>query len=131
MILVPFTGMFGYVRPNKNKFINFQELLLLINLTIMHEVSYYGSDSVFVIIINLMISLVFIHLCIIVTYHFLTYTCHCDIKNTLYTVKEKLAKHHRKDHRSVAMLDIPACTYNYNEYQDGLHSDDFLSANNK
>ena len=135
IILVPFTGIFGYVRPNKNEVINFQELLLLINLTIMYEVSYYGSDSAFSIIINLMISVAFIQLCIIVTYHFFTYTCHCDIKNTLCTVKEKLAKQFRKDHQTiesdVSLLDIPERTYNYSEYQDGLHSDDFLSTNNK
>ena len=26
----------------------------------------------------------------------------------------------------VALLNIPECTYNYNEYQDGLVSDDFM-----
>ena len=93
----------------------------------MHAVSYYSSDSVFVVVTNLMISLAFTQLCIIVIYHFLTYTCHCNIENTLYNVKEKLVKYLRKDNHTidVALLDIPERTHNYNEYQDGLVSDDF------
>ena len=130
MILVSFSCIFGYIRPNKNKLINFQELLLLINLTIMHAVSYYSNDNVFGIVINLMISLAFIQFCLIVIYHFLTYTCHCNIETTLHTVKEKLTKHRSREHHSIniALLNIPKPTYNYNEYQDGLVSDDFLSA---
>ena len=129
MILVPFSCMFGYIRPNKNKMVNFQELLLLINLTIMHAVSYYSNDNVFGIVINLMISLAFIQFCIIVIYHFLTYTCHCNIENTLHTVKEKIMKHRSRDFHliNIALLNIPERTHNYNEYQDGLVSDDFLS----
>ena len=128
MILVPFIGVFGYSSPNKNKLINFQELLLLINLTIMHAVSYYNNDNVFGIVTNLMITLAFIQFCIIVVYHFLTYTCHCDIERALHAVKEKLMKHRREDYHSVniALLDIPERTYNYSEYQDGLVSDDFV-----
>ena len=56
VILGSFTSIFGYIRPNKNKLVNFQELLLLINLTIMHAVSYYSNDYVFGIVINLTIS---------------------------------------------------------------------------
>ena len=128
MILVPFIAVFGYFCPNKNKLINFQELLLLVNLTIMHAVSYYNNDNVFGIVTNLMITLAFIQFCIIVVYHFLTYTCHCDIERALHAVKEKLMNHRREDYHSVnvALLDIPERTYNYSEYQDGLVSDDFV-----
>ena len=131
VILVLFTGIFGYICPNKNKLINFQELLLLINLTIMHAVSYYGSDSVFGIVTNLMISLAFIQFCLIVIYHFLTYTCHYNIENALRSVREKLVNCFAKDHHAfdIALLDIPECTYNYSEYQDGLVSDDFVVNN--
>ena len=128
MILVPFIAVFGYFCPTKNKLINFQELLLLVNLTIMHAVSYYNNDNVFGIVTNLMITLAFIQFCIIVVYHFLTYTCHCDIERALHAVKEKLMNHRREDYHSVnvALLDIPERTYNYSEYQDGLVSDDFV-----
>ena len=128
IILVLFIGAFGYSHPNRNKMVNFQELLLLINLAIMHAVSYYSNDNVFGIIINLMISLAFIQFCITVIYHFLTYTCHCNIENTLNTVRKKLMKHRRRECHpiNVALLNIPERTYNYNEYQDGLVSDDFV-----
>ena len=127
LILVPFMGVFGYLHPNKNKLVNFQEFLLLINLTIIHAVSYYSNDNIFRIITNLMISLTFIQLCIIVIYHFLIYTCHCNIGNTLVIIKVKLIKYCRNNsHKSNIILhNIPECTYNYREYQDGLVSDDF------
>ena len=75
-----------------------------------------------------MISVAFVHLCIIVIYHFLTYTCHCNIENKLHIFKEKLVKYRRRDDLvNVALLDIPERTYNYSEYQDGLVSDDFIN----
>ena len=37
MILVFFTGSHGYIHPNKSKLVNVQELLLLINLTIIYN----------------------------------------------------------------------------------------------
>ena len=83
MILVTFTSVFGYCHPNKYKLINFQELLLLINLTIMHAVSYYSNNNVFGIVTNLMISLAFIQFCVIVIYHFFTYACHFNVQNIL------------------------------------------------
>ena len=126
IILVLSVGWFGYACPNKNKMVNFQELLLLINLTVMHVVSIQRHNHLFGIVTNLMISLTFIQLCIIVIYHFLTYTCHYDIENALCTVKGKLVKRRRKDNLiNVALLEIPERTYNYSEYQDGLVSDDF------
>ena len=129
IILVLFTCSFGYICPNKTKLVNLQELLLLINLTIMHAVSYCSDDRVFGIITELMISLSFVQLCIIVIYHFFTFTCHCNIENTLQNIKRKLVQFTTRNHRvnniNIALLDIPECTYNYSEYQDELVSDDF------
>ena len=129
MILVPFSCISGYLRPNKNWLINFQELILLINLTIIHAASCYGSDSAFSIVTNLMISLAFLQFCIIVIYHFLTYTCHCSVENKLQIFKEIMVNYmcKRKDDYSVniELLNVPERTYNYNEYQDGLVSEDF------
>ena len=129
VILILLSGYHGYIHPNKNKLVNIQELLLLLNLTIMYAVSYQSSGSVFSTVTNVMISLAFIQFCTIVFYHFLTYTCHCNVVTTLQTVKEKFKKHwnnvsnvHCND---AALLNIPNHTYNYNEYQDGLVSDDF------
>ena len=52
MILGSFTSIFRYIRPNKNKLVNFQELLLLINLIIMHAVSYYGNEGVLALLLT-------------------------------------------------------------------------------
>ena len=76
-----------------------------------------------------MISLAFLQFCIIVIYHFLTYTCHCSVENKLQIFKEIMVNYmcKRKDDYSVniELLNVPERTYNYNEYQDGLVSEDF------
>ena len=131
MILVPFTGYHGYIHPNKNKLVNIQELLLLINLTILYAVSYQGSESVYYIVTNFMISLAFIQFCTIVLYHFLTYTCQCNVVTMLQAGKQKIMKYFSLEKdicqnlNNLELLDIPEHTYDYTEYQDGLVSDDF------
>ena len=76
MLLITFSIYIGYIRPHKNKLINVQELLLLLNLTIMYAVSYQSGDNVFSFVTNVMISLAFIQFCILVLYHFITHTYH-------------------------------------------------------
>ena len=120
-----FSICYGYLQPNKNKLINIQELSLLANLTIMYVVAILNSDNIFSVIINLMISVAFIQFCIIILCHFLTYTFRCNA-----AIKENLVKlwnRRKSNHCSydITLLNIPECTYNYEEYQDGLVSDDF------
>jgi len=129
MILVLFTAYHGYTRPSKNKLVNIQELLLLINLSIMYAVSYQSSYGVFSIVTNAMISLAFIQFCAIVLYHFLTYTCHCNVVIMFQSGKQKMMniyfkKRECQDSNYLHLLDIPERA-NYTEYQDGLISDDF------
>ena len=131
MLLMVFSIYNGRIYPYKNKLVNIQELLLLLNLTIMYAVSYQSNESIFSTVTNVMISLAFIQFCAIVLYHFLTYTCHCNIEIILQTSKEKLVKFCYKNHSNhhnvgVELLNIPERTYNYAEYQDGLVSDDFM-----
>ena len=130
MILILFTGYHGYSRPYKIKLVDIQEFLLLINLTVMHAVSYYGSENIFSAFSNVMIGLSFIQFCAIVLYHFLTFTCHCNIVGTLQAGKQTMIQYCTKTREfqslyNAELLDIPECTYNNNEYQDGLVSDDF------
>ena len=129
MLLNVFSIYSGYIHPHKNKLVNTDELLLLLNLTIMYAVSYQYGESVFSIVTNIMISLAFIQFCAIVLYHFLTYTSHYNVVIMLQTLKHKLVntchKHHLKDNFDAELLNIPECTYNYTEYQDGLVSDNF------
>ena len=129
MLLIIFGIYSGYVRPNKHKVVNIQELLLLINLTIMYAVSYQGN--IFFTVTNVMISLAFVQFGTIVLYNFLTYTCHYDVICMLKSTKQKLMiKLCKKKNLScvsnnIVLLNIPECTYNYTEYRDGLVSDDF------
>ena len=130
MMLVLLTGYHGYVHPNKNKLVNIQEHLLLINLTIMYAVSLQYGDSIFSMVTNLLISLVCIQLLLIVLYHFFTYTCHCNIAMALHNGKQKIMqlcdkKHLQYASNDIMLLNIPERTYNYDEYQDGLVTDDF------
>ena len=125
IILVIFTSYYGYLQPNKNKIVNFQELLILVNLTIMYSVSIQEDEKIFSIIINAMMSLAIVQFGITVLGHFFLYTFHCN-----FSIKERfeLFFNKRKPNQpsfEVALLDIPECTYNYTEYQDGLVSDDF------
>ena len=95
----------------------------------MYAVSYQSNEKIFSAVSNVMIGLAFIQFCTIVFYHFLTYTCHCDIVNKINLVIKIIQPITKKsiyqNLNSHEPLDIPECTYNYNEYQDGLVSDDF------
>ena len=83
ILLVIFSICYGHIHPHKRIIVNLQEFLLLINLTIMYAVSYQGSERIFSIATNIMISLTFIQLFAIIFYHFLTYTYHCNVATIL------------------------------------------------
>jgi len=129
--LIMFTTVSGYVHPYKNRLVRIQELSLLLNLTIMYAVSYQCSGAAFSIVTNIMISLALTQFCIIVLYHFFTYTCHCNVATTLQAIVIRLMrvcsrkKHYHQNINEIALLNIPNRTYNYSEYRDGLISDDF------
>ena len=90
LLLIIFSIFSGWIYPHKNKLVNIQEMALLINLTILYAVSYQSNERIFLIVTNVMISLVFVQLLIIVLYHFLTYTCCCNVAGVLQTLKNKL-----------------------------------------
>ena len=130
ILLMIFGFYSGYVCPHKNKVVNIQELLLLLNLAIMYAVSYQSSINIFIIVMNIMINLAFAQFGIIVLYHLLTYTCHCNVTHKINTIKQKLvvklcSKNLCSNLNDIPLLNIPECTYNYSEYRDGLVSDDF------
>ena len=127
VFLLLFIICFRSFNPNKRSLINFQKLIVLVNINIIFVACLYDHHGMYY-VTNLMIGLAFIQFSIIIFYHFLTYTCHCNVDNTILIIKEKLMKYCKHDNRHthmVEMLNIPDCTYNYREYQDGLISDDF------
>ena len=129
LTLIVFTALNGYIQPNKNNLINLQELLLLVNLSILYTTAAshpYWSNAV----MNVMFGLAFLQFWAIVLVHFFKYTCHCNIGIVLQSAKEKLmktccTKMHNRRQCDIKLLNIPKCTYNYKEYRDGLVSDDF------
>jgi len=129
-VLLLLVALHGYIHPNKNKSINIQELVLLVNLTMLYAAAAY-HNSLFSLTANIIISFTFFHFVIIVLYHFLTFTCHCNIAGTLIIMKEKLAKmcymksSHQRTNSLVQFLNIPDRANNYSEYREGLVSDDF------
>ena len=116
--LLIFTCYYGYLKPNKNEIINFQELSVLVNLTILYAVSIQENEKIFSIVTNVMMCLALIQFSIVVVGHFYVYTCHCK-----FSFKEKLKMFFNKRNSNqcsfnVALLDIPEHTYNCSEYQD-------------
>ena len=109
------------IRMYSNKTVIFQVIIFAVHLL--------GNRDIIYIVTNLMIHLAFIiQFGIIVFYHFLMYTHHCNVDNTVRNIKDKLTKFSMKDDHDesiIAMLDVPKHTYNCHEHQDGLVSDDF------
>ena len=66
IILMIFTGYYGYLQPNKNKIVGFQELSILINLTITYAVSFQNNEKIFAVVTNFTISLALMQFYIIV-----------------------------------------------------------------
>jgi len=89
ILVITFSLLLGSIRPYKNKFVNIQELSLLLNLSIIYAVSYQDDGHLFCIISNVMISLALLQFCLIVLYHLLIHTCtfHCDITRIIQTIK--------------------------------------------
>ena len=112
--LIIYAEFHGYIHPNKNKIINIQEFLLLLNLTILYAVSCYCSGSVFSLVTNIMISLALVQFLTIVLYHFLTYTCDFDVVGLLRSLWVSIMRRSNDEplevdpflNDDVAMLDI-------------------------
>ena len=78
MFLVVFGAAYGYIQPYKSRYVNVQELMLLVNLTILYGVAVcyhnYNDNAIFSKTANVMITTTLLHFSAIVLYHFLTYT---------------------------------------------------------
>ena len=128
IVLLCYSLSFGYIYPNKNKLVNIQELLLLLNLTIIYAVSYQSNTKIFSSFTNILAVVTFIQFCLIILYHILIYTLHCDLVNVFKWLVKKITPVNKSNqlfgHKN-APLNIPDCTHNYTEYREGLVSDDF------
>ena len=87
VVLLLFIICFRSINPNKVSLVNFQELIVLVNINIIFVAHLYDYHGMYY-VTNLMIGLAFIHFCMIVLYHFLTYACHCNVDNTVLKIRE-------------------------------------------
>jgi len=102
---------------------------ILVNIPPSQPHYNHCSDSISSTITNVMITIALVHFTIILLYHFLILTCHCNVENMLWDMKEKMIKcchlilyiHHKSDY--VMTCEIPEL--NYTEYRDRLVTDDF------
>ena len=116
IVLVVFAIYHGYIQPNKSKLVNIHELLLLINLIIMHIASCFSSIYILSLVTNIMLSLALMQFFTTVLYHFNTYTCCFDVVAALYILRENAKRFYRpvefSDNIALQLLD------NFNEYQN-------------
>ena len=88
--------------------------------SILVSIQEYLNGVVSSTITNVMITIALVHFTIILYFH--TFTCHCNVENMLWDVKEKMIKcchlthytHHTSDY--VMTCEIPDQTYNYTEH---------------
>ena len=75
-----------------------------------------------------MISLAFVQFCTVVFYHFLTYTCNYNILTKIKIMKQILIRKKGSGNQNnfVKLLNIPERAHKYDEYQDGLITDNFV-----
>ena len=118
-------GVHGLVRPFKSKFKNYQEFIWLMNLHVLHVLSFNVTNMMYV---NILITTAMLHFTIIVVYHVITYTWIGKVisSNIIsgYSFLSKLMKSHKSESipivRDGERNEIPDVTYNYREFREPL-----------
>jgi len=83
IIIVVISIIHSYIQPYKSKVINFQEVLLLFNYTILCIFSFSGSELQGVIILNILVGISLVHFLSIVVYHMFAFICHTKLCNNV------------------------------------------------
>ena len=124
IVLLCYTISFGFIYPNKNKLVNIQELILLLNLTVLYAVSYQSNNDIFSVFTNIMVIVTFVQFFLIILYHTLTYALHYDLMYMLKATANKISllnKSHltHPNVHNTTSLNIPD-RVNYTEYREDL-----------
>ena len=119
-------GVHGLLRPFKSKYKNYQEQFWLINLHILHVLSFGVTNMMHV---NILVIIAMLHFSIVIVYHVMTYSrigktmcghilSGCSkiftFLNELKSCKSKNVVISRK------IYEIPDITFNYREFQEPL-----------
>ena len=123
-------GVHGLLRPFKNEFKNYQEFIWLINLQVLHVLSFNKTNMVYV---NILVIITLLYFSIVTIYHVMTYTWIGKILRTnilsgcswIFTLLSKLVKPYKSENTSVVVgarrkNEIPDVTYNYHELREPL-----------
>jgi len=110
----------GIAHPFKNKFQNYHELLLLLNLQILYIFVLNGSS---VTAINTVITMASLHFTLIVVYHIITYMFGGKIRSKMQqgvnTVMGWFTTRTPTSQR-FELANVPGVTFNYREYREPL-----------
>ena len=133
IILSIIEGVQVICKPFKNKFNNFQELLLTINLLLLYTFTLSSQGDVNITGVYIMNAMAAVHFSLIIMYHIITYVCGGVMRKKLSSgvnvckerilklkVFKKLLKQESKtdNNKHKSDINIPDKTYNYWEYRE-------------
>ena len=115
----------GIVQPFKNRFQNYNELVLILNLQVLHIVVQHDYSVAAIITVYAM---ALVHFTFIVLYHIITYMCGGVIRKKLHqgvnTVMRWIRNQSTTHGQSFQLLNVPEVSFNYHEYREPLVGED-------
>jgi len=131
IILSIIEGVDVICKPFKNKFNNYQELCLIINLLVLYTLTLSSQDDVNMTGVNIMITMAAAHFNLIIIYHVITYVCggnRLSIEAYMHKITEWVSKLNKKTRRKCANIqlqnEVPEAN-RYNLYQESLLAPDY------
>ena len=126
VIIVSFVcAITGIAHPFKNKFKNYHEILLFLNLQILYILVLSNSSLTFA---NMVISMAAVHFTLVLMYHTITYMCSVAIRNKIQqgvnTVIGWMTNRNKTDFQRFELANVPEVTFNYREYREPLVAQD-------
>ena len=111
----------GITHPFKTKLLNYHELILLLNLQVLHILVQNSSSLA---TINIVIAMAVVHCTLIMTYHIITYMCGGVIKNKIEQGEKSImgwiTSRHKSTVQSFQLDNVPEVRFNYREYREPL-----------
>ena len=131
IILSIIEGVDVICKPFKNKFNNYQELCLIINLLVLYTLTLSSQDDVNMTGVNIMITIAAAHFSLIIIYHLITYVRggnRLSIEAYTHKITEWVSKLNNRTRRKCANIqlqnEVPEAN-RYNLYQESLLAPDY------
>ena len=120
----------SYLQPYKNKSNNYQEMLLFYNYIALSVLLLFdGSESVNVIVLNVMVGLSFLQFLLVIAYHIHLFVIMHQCARVQQTIRKAWIKfkatcwHNKQNSQSnhiAARLQIPEVSFNFSEFREPL-----------